>query len=521
MKYPLGVQTFSKLIRQNYVYVDKTALIYKLVNEGEWYFFSRPRRFGKSVLVSTLEALFRGEKALFETLFISTTDYAFDEHPVIKLEFTKAKILNATNFEAFISEQVTTLAKQHQIPLTSERFERQFDQLVTGLHLQTGRKVVLLVDEYDKPLLNTLETEQLADVKTSMNAFYGVVKALDEHLRFVFITGVSKFSKVSVFSGMNNLEDISMRKDYSALCGYTQQELDNYFEQALKSLAATEQKEPTTIKNEVKQWYNGYRFHRNGTTVYNPHSILSLCKNQEFDNFWFQSATPTFLIKRLKARQYQLSELDNLYISPEGLNASEPENTSIQSLFVQTGYLTISSWTGTLYQLDFPNREVRDSFYKSIVEHYAYVEKGIGPIYIEQLVKGFKEQDLEYVFDTLKLFFANIPYDITIDQEKYYQSIFFAIFKLLGLLIEAEVRTNKGRIDCVVQTEFFIYILEFKLHGTQDDALQQIKDKQYAQKYQGSGKEIILLGVEFDRQERNLGTWVEERHQQEGRIQEG
>ncbi len=213
MKYPLGVQTFSKLIRQNYVYVDKTALIYKLVDEGEWYFLSRPRRFGKSVLVSTLEALFRGEKKLFNDLLISTTDYPFTQHPVIKLEFTKAKILNATSFEAFISEQVTTLANQHQIPLTSERFERQFDQLVTGLHLQTGKKVVLLVDEYDKPLLNTLETDQLADVKTSMNAFYGVVKALDEYLRFVFITGVSKFSKVSVFSGMNNLDDISMSPD--------------------------------------------------------------------------------------------------------------------------------------------------------------------------------------------------------------------------------------------------------------------------------------------------------------------
>ncbi len=511
MKYPIGIQTFSEIIEQDYVYVDKTALIHQLITQGKWYFLSRPRRFGKSVLVSTLAALFCGKKSLFDELLISTTDYPFVQHPVIKLEFTKAKILNATSFEAFISEQVMTLADQHQIPLTSERFERQFDQLITGLHVQTGQKVVLLVDEYDKPLLNTLETDQLAEVKTSMNAFYGVVKALDEHLHFIFITGVSKFSKVSVFSGMNNLEDISMRKDYCALCGYTQQEVEEYFEQALKSLAATEGKESVTVKDEVKKWYNGYRFHRNGATVYNPHSILSLCKNQEFDNFWFQSATPTFLIERLKARQYLLSELDHLYISPEGLNASEPENTSIQSLFVQTGYLTISSWTGTLYQLDFPNREVRDSFYKSIVEHYAYVEKGIGPIYIEQLVKGFKNKDLENVFATLELFFANIPYDITIDQEKYYQSIFFAIFKLLGFLIEAEVRTNKGRIDCVVQTETFIYVLEFKLQGTQDEALQQIKDKQYPQKYQGCGKEIILLGVEFDRQERNIGAWVEER----------
>ncbi|MDU9051142.1 MAG: ATP-binding protein [Candidatus Electrothrix sp. Rat3] len=510
MKYPIGIQTFSEIIEQDYVYVDKTALIHQLITQGKWYFLSRPRRFGKSVLVSTLAALFRGEKNLFENLLIRTTDYPFAQHPVIKLEFTKAKILNATSFEAFISEQVTTLAAQHQIPLTSEHFERQFDQLVTGLHGLTGQKVVLLVDEYDKPLLNTLETDQLADVKTSMNAFYGVVKALDEHLRFIFITGVSKFSKVSVFSGMNNLDDISMRKDYCALCGYTQQELENYFEQALTSLAATEKKDLETVKAEVKQWYNGYRFHRSGTTVYNPHSILSLCKNQEFDNFWFQSATPTFLIERLKAKQYLLSDLENVYLSPEGLNASEPENTSIQSLFVQTGYLTITSWTGTLYQLDFPNREVRDSFYKSIVEHYAYVEKGIGPIYIEQLVKGFKDKNIEHVFATLKLFFANIPYEITIDLEKYYQSIFFAIFKLLGFLIEAEVRTNKGRIDCVVQTETLIYVLEFKLQGTQDEALQQIKDKQYAQKYQGCGKEVILLGVAFDRQERNIGAWVEE-----------
>ncbi|MCI5121443.1 MAG: AAA family ATPase, partial [Candidatus Electrothrix sp. AUS4] len=395
MKYPIGIQTFSEIIEQGYVYVDKTALIHQLITQGKWYFLARPRRFGKSLLVSTLAALFRGEKKLFTDLLIKTTDYPFDHHPVIKLEFTKAKILNAASFEAFISEQVTTLADQHQIPITSAHFERQFDQLITGLHQLTGQKVVLLVDEYDKPLLNTLETEQLADVKTSMNAFYGVVKALDEHLRFVFITGVSKFSKVSVFSGMNNLDDISMRKDYCTLCGYTEQEVERYFEQALIALATSNKKEPDDLKAEVKHWYNGYRFHRSGDSVYNPHSILSLCKNQEFDNFWFQSATPTFLIERLKAKQYLLSDLENLYLSPEGLNASEPENTSIQSLFVQTGYLTISSWTGTLFQLDFPNREVRDSFYKSIVEHYAYIEKGIGPIYIEQLLKGFKENHLE------------------------------------------------------------------------------------------------------------------------------
>ncbi|PCK02993.1 MAG: AAA family ATPase [Alteromonadaceae bacterium] len=510
MKYPIGMQTFPEIINEGYVYIDKTALIHRLITQGKWYFLARPRRFGKSLLVSTLESLFKGQKACFEGLDILNTDYTFTAHPVIKLELTQADIVDADSFQRFISEQAQDLAEEHQITLTSTRFERQFKELITRLHKKTGKTVVLLIDEYDKPILNTLESDKLSKVKSALNAFYAMVKSLDQYLRFVFITGVSKFSKVSVFSGMNNLDDISLDSDYATLCGYTKKELTHYFDASINQLAHTLDIPQEDAYKQIEQWYNGYVFSENCEGVFNPFSILSLLKKRQFQNYWFLSATPTFLIERLKAKQYDLSQLDNLQIAPEGLSASEPENTSIQALLLQTGYLTIKSRSESLYQLDFPNKEVRDSFFKSIVEQYAYIEKGIGPIHIEALKNGFKHQDLALVFSTLTQFFANLPYDIAIQEERYYQSIFFAVFKLLGFLIEVEVSTNKGRIDCVVWTDNRIYIIEFKLNGTKEDALQQIKDKQYAQKYTGLGKHLSLLGVAFDQKERNIQDWIEE-----------
>ncbi len=511
MKYPIGIQTFSEIITENYVYIDKTALIHQLITQGKWYFLSRPRRFGKSLLVSTFETLFQGKKQLFEHLSISTTtDYAFEQHPTIKLEFTQAEIVDADGFRNFVSEQILEVAEDQHINITSTRFERQFKELITRLYKQSGKTVALLIDEYDKPILNVLETAELTDVKNVMSTFYAVIKSLDQYLRFVFITGVSKFSKVSVFSGMNNLDDISMDSTYATLCGYTKQELTHYFNIAVDKLSLKIGISPEATYKQIEQWYNGYTFSENCEGVYNPFSILSLFKKEKFQNYWFQSATPTFLIERLKAKKYSLSQLDNLRLAPEGLNSSEPENTSIQALLVQAGYLTIKSWTGTLYGLDFPNKEVRESFYKSIVEQYAFIEKGIGPIYIEELAIAFKNKQLDQVFTTLTLFFANLPYDITIDQEKYYQSIFFAVFKLLGFMIEVEVSTNKGRIDCVVQTDKIIYVLEFKLQGSKEEALQQIKDKHYTQKYQDQGKQIVMLGVEFNQKERNIGEWIAE-----------
>ncbi|PCK03438.1 MAG: AAA family ATPase [Alteromonadaceae bacterium] len=510
MKYPLGVQTFSKVIQQNYVYVDKTALIYELIDQGEWYFLSRPRRFGKSLLVSTLESLFLGEKALFKGLDIANTDYAFESVPVIKLEFTAAKITDAPSLEAFISEQAQSLAQAHGISLTSTHFERQFSEIVTRLHQNTGKRVALLIDEYDKPILNTLESDELVSVKDTLNAFYAMLKTLDAHLHFVFITGVSKFSKVSVFSGMNNLRDISTHARYATLCGYTQQEMTQYFSAPTAALANKLQLTDEQAKQEIAHWYNGYCFNLESNRVYNPHSVLSLFDTLKFENYWFQTATPTFLINLLKREQTDLSELASVEVSESAFYAVEPEQLDVYAVLLQTGYLTLKSYEAPLYCLDFPNKEVKDAFYESLVANYAAIAPSSAKTYAAKMHRFLNQNNIAGFIEQLRIFLAGVPYEITLKNEKYYQSLFFVICKLLGFTAEVEVSTNKGRIDCVVETDKTIYIIEFKLQGNKDDALQQIKDKQYAQKYQGQGKKITLLGVAFDHQERNIGEWIEE-----------
>ena len=370
--------------------------------------------------------------------------------------------------------------------------------------------MVLLIDEYDKPILNNFNKPALSEIRQVMNAFYAVIKPLDEHLRFVFITGVSKFAKVSIFSGMNSLTDISMDRQYATLCGVTQQELESYFAASIEQLKAVEQLDRPALLDKIKIWYNGYYFEEDAPSVYNPYSLLSLFTKQKFKNYWFATGTPTFLLNLLQSKQYELKKLTEFEIGEEAFEASEPEEMSVQSVFVQTGYLTIKRYNDPLYTLDFPNYEVKKSFYDSVATRYGYLDKGEGRTYISRLVQFLVAGDLDKFFNTLREFFANIPYDLHIDLEKYYHSLFYAIFSLIGLDIEAEVHTNIGRIDCVLHTEQTLYIIEFKLNDTCDAALKQIHDKKYAEKYQSCGKNIVLLGVEFDKVSRNIGAFVQE-----------
>jgi hypothetical protein len=510
MKYPLGIQTFSKIIEDDMLYIDKTAIIYDLIQQGSVYFLSRPRRFGKSLLISTLESLFSGHKSLFNGLAIADTDYDFAIHPVITIEFAKEEFGTADNLRSFICGALDYYAEQYDISLVRETYAQRFDELVTKLHEKTGQKVVLLVDEYDKPILNNLKKPILWEIKEVMAAFYSVAKALDKHLKFVFITGVSKFAKISVFSGMNSLTDISLNRDYATLCGITQQELEHHFAKPIATQAELEQLDKEAMLSKIKFWYNGYQFHHQAPGVYNPFSLLSLFRHKEFKNHWFTTATPTFLMDLLKDKVYELKNLSQFEMGESGFAVAEPEDMEVQSLFVQTGYLTIKSYNAPLYTLDFPNYEVKKSFYESVVAHYSHLNAGPGETYIHRLTQHLNAGNMDDFFETLEHFFTKIPYDITLAQEKYYQSLFYAIFSLIGLNIEAEVRTNKGRIDCVIQTEKAIYIIEFKLNDSCEAALKQIQDKQYAQKYLDSGKEIVLLGVGFDQQTRNIGGFVSE-----------
>ncbi|MCJ8271539.1 MAG: ATP-binding protein, partial [Psychrosphaera sp.] len=399
-------------------------------------------------------------------------------------------------------------ARNWEITLEIEAYEQRFEELLIKLYEKTGQEIVLLVDEYDKPILDNLFNDKIDGIKQVMNRFYATLKSMDRYLRFTFITGVSKFAKISVFSGMNHLSDISMDAEYATLCGITQEELESHFGQAVDELAKKEHLDRAQTLAKIKYWYNGYQFEEDAPGVYNPFSLLSLFRTAKFNNYWFTTATPTFLLDLLQNKQYDLKNLTAVKVGVAAFDASNPHDMDILSLFVQTGYLTIKSYRAPQYQLGFPNYEVKKSFFDSVAARYAQISPGAGQNYTFELTEAIQADDLGTFFKILKIFFANIPYDITLQHEKYYQSLFYALFKLIGLTIEAEVRTNQGRIDCVVQNDNTIYIIEFKLNGTKEQALQQIHDKNYAQKYQGSDKKVVLLGVEFDKDSRNIGEYI-------------
>jgi hypothetical protein len=445
MKYPLGIQTFSKIIENKLLYVDKTAIIYDLLEQGSMYFLSRPRRFGKSLLISTLEALFSGRKALFDGLYIADTPYDFVTYPVIKMEFSKVQVQQPQDLQKYILSVIARYATQYDISLNEQSHEIRFD-------------------EYDKPILDNLNEDRLKAIKAAINAFYSVVKSLDEHLQFVFITGVTKFAKVSVSSGMNNLTDISMDKHYAALCGITQQELQSNFAPAIAQLAEVEGSTQTALMAKIKYWYNGYRFHQNAPTLYNPYSLLSLFRAQEFDYYWFTSATPTFLIELIKTNQFDLGSISNFEVDRLFFAAIEPERMKPEPVLLQTGYLSIADYSDGWYRLDLPNHEVKYAFNRAIVEEYGQTPSA-DLRYVRDLCQALTTDDLPRFFKTLKIFFANIPYSITLKQEKYYQSLFYAIFTLIGFEIEAEVQTNQGEliVYCRQKSGFISSNLSFLL----------------------------------------------------------
>ena len=501
MKYPLGVQDFSKIIERGALYIDKTAQIQNVVEGYEMIFLSRPRRFGKSLLISTLAALFSGKKTLFDGLAISRNGYKFPQHPVIEFTFSQVLTEQADDFKAYIINKTNRYAQQFDITLTVDSYEQRFAQLIENL----PKRAVLLIDEYDKPLLDNLDNaEVLTSVKKAMNGFYSTIKALDRHLQFVLITGVSRFSKISVFSAMNNLVDISMHQQYSTLCGITQIELEQTFNHELSDLAVIEGVDKSVLLKKIKYWYNGYRFHQNSETVYNPYSLLSLFEYREFKFHWFATATPTFLINLIKKRQFNLAQVTELEVDEGAFLAIEPEKMSPLPVLLQTGYLTIADYNNGRYKLDYPNYEVKHAFHRAIVEQFSHAEDVKSGSVLQALCQAIAQDDMAALIKNLQVLFANIPYDIVIKDEHYYHSLFYAIFVMLGYEIEAEVRTNNGRIDCVLQSTSSIYVIEFKLDISKEKAIQQVKDKQYLQKYLNTDKALVALGIEFSSTVRNI-----------------
>lgn len=505
-----SIYTFPDLIKGGYQYVDKTAYIYDLVKEYKaQYFLSRPRRFGKSLLVSTLKAIFQGQRDLFQGLAIADTDYDWKSYPVIHLDMGDCAAGNAEELKESLLYNIDRQARNHNIQLEQKHFSTRFRELIDNLSQQDS--VVILIDEYDKPLLGHLGKESAREIQDVLKSFYSVIKTTEPYQRFVLLTGVSRFSRVSIFSDLNNLTDLTMNYDTGTLLGYKHEELEANFADYIERLAQRQGEPYDQIIEKLRDWYNGYKFEESTESVYNPVSVMKCFQSGKFKNYWFETGTPTFLIELMKR---QPVDMEDLSIQEEAISTYDPNDLEPLPLLFQTGYLTIQGieQIGDIryYHLDYPNREIKQAFNYWLVRDFAEVPDPELSTALRGMVKSLQKGDIDAMLEHLKTFFANIPNTITLKHEKYYQTIFFTVFKLIGAMIEAEVNTNTGRIDAVVKTDKYIYIFEFKLGGTAEEAMQQIHDKQYSAPYRDDSRTIALVGVGFDSEHRNIDTWLTE-----------
>ena len=504
---PIGIQTFKDLREGNYLYVDKTKQLYPLIEESKGaYFLSRPRRFGKSLTLSVLDEIFSGNKDIFKGLWIYDSPWEWKKYPVLRFDFSKQKAKTQEELIHFIFQELEWNAKRNSVNLETSEYYAQFHELIQKCGY--NEKVVILIDEYDKPIIDHLEnTEKALEMREIMKGFFTVLKGSDPYIRFLLLTGVSKFSKAGVFSNLNHLEDISLRDSFCDLLGITEEELESNFKEYILKLSEKEKTDYPGTLSKIREYYNGYRFSPEGSSVYNPFSTLLLLKSQTFEHHWFETGTPEFLVKLILKNQYDIVSIP-FQTDALGFSNYEVDDLSITPLLVQTGYLTIKSYDRTerLYTLDYPNFEVKDAFLNYLFRKIQTKEEGTP--YSYRLSKAFGENNLQTCIEILREIFLTIEYDIQINQEKYYQTIFHLIFTLLGFRIHTEVKTNRGRIDAVVESKS-IYLFEFKLNGTKEEALSQIKEKKYYEKYISKGKPIYLVGVEF--QERNVGEYLVEK----------
>ncbi len=510
-----SVYTFDDIRKDDFLYIDKTEFIWNLACQGKaMYFLSRPRRFGKSLTVSTLKALFQGKKELFKGLAIENKDYDWKPYPVIHLSFADldASANTPQGLRAYLLSKVNRAAAEFAIELSEVEPGLRLGQLMDTLYKKS--QVVVLVDEYDKPILNNIDNSNIKEIRDELKGFFSVLKDRNEQERFLFVTGVSKFCHVSLFSELNNLTDITMNREYAAMFGYTQDEFEKYFADRI-NLATKQLNMPREqLLPEIKAWYDGYRFEDTSETVYNPVSLAQFFTNNcKFQNYWFSTGTPSFLMEFIKKAKFDFENVLSRPVAAVAFDAFEIDKIDPLSLLLQTGYLTIKSlekkFNMPWYWLDFPNQEVSVSFNTYLLNAYAQKSKTDITNFCEMLADSMVNGNMERLRKTLEVFFAGIPYDVHHKSESNFQNIFYAIFRLLGYYITAESHTSDGSIDAVAETAQWIYIFEFKLNKD-DSALKQIKEKEYFRKHLLSSKRIMLIGVNFNTNTGKLSDWKNE-----------
>ena len=530
-KIPIGIQSFEDLRRKNFLYVDKTLYAFKLANLGKVYFLSRPRRFGKSLFLSTLKAYFLGQKELFKGLYIEKAEEkraeiekneAWGEYPVFYLDFNVGRY----DLDGALAESLDYFLKKEEkiygLKNEGDSFEKRFQSLIETAYNKTGKQAVILVDEYDKPLLQTMGVNEVLneEYRNTLKAFYSVIKTCDQYIRFAFLTGVTKFSKISISSDLNNLQDISMLNDYAEICGLTQAEIEKTFKPEIERLAKNTKNSYDKMLEELKTRYDGYKFSVLGESVYNPFSILSTLDSGELKNYWFATGTPTFLVNYLKDAHYNIPDLDGkVELDESMLNEYRADAKDPIPILFQSGYLTIKEYIEevNMYRLGFPNDEVRYSFLENLVPAYSSLRPDETGVSIWKFVEDIRAGNVDDFMDRMQAIIAGVPYDnLPKDKlklrEQNHQTAVYLIFKLMGQFVQTEIHCAKGRADCIVHTKDSIYIFEFKLMsaGTAEDAIVQIKENGYAAQFKTSSKKIILIGSSFNEEERTIGEWKTE-----------
>ena len=514
---PIGISDFKRIREKDYLYIDKTERICELISGGMYYFLSRPRRFGKSLLISTFYNIFRGKKELFKGLYIYDSDYEWEEYPIVRLDFNVISNNNERIFEEALKKRIDDIGESKGLKIKEDNLlPEKFEELIRKLYEKYNKSIVFLIDEYDKPIIDHVgkgkEELKIADKNRELlKDFYGVLKTADGNgwARFVFITGVTKFSKVSIFSELNNLTDLTMKQMFSDILGITEEEIDKYLTPYIEYFCKEDGIECNELREELRGYYNGYRFSSKDIRVYNPFSLFTALKYHSIENYWFETGTPTFLINLIKKQNIYIPEYEKLKADEYMFSTYEISDLSTLPLMFQSGYLTIRDYDKRLrlYELGYPNKEVKESFTKNLFAEYSGLKRNTK--YADVRV-NIEDGKIEEAIEVMKSIFSEIPYTLMREDminEFYFHMMFYLIISASGVGITSEILTAKGRIDALIETRDRYYIIEFKCDQSSDKAIEQIKEKKYYEPYKYRGKEIVLIGINFSTEDKNISDY--------------
>ena len=509
-RYPIGIQTFSEIVTDNYMYVDKTKYVYD-ISRYKYVFLSRPRRFGKSLLTTTLESYFLARKELFKGLAVDGLETEWKKYPVLHFDMSWAKLGTIEDISAMIDYQLAKYEKIYDIPKSSDNFGTRLTNLIVGCAQKYGVKTVVLIDEYDSQLLNVIDQpEKLDTVRNFIRSFYSPLKACDEYLRFVFITGITKFSQLSIFSELNNLKNISMMPEYSAICGISQTEIEQNLMDDVGAMGDKMKISADKALALLKRTYDGYHFSDNAEDIYNPFSLINALNDRRINNYWFATGTPTFLVKLLKKFGMDLTMIDNAEATSSEFDAPTEGMTSILPILYQSGYITIKDYDSIsdLYILGLPNKEVAYGLMHALIPFYVSPDTLTTSNTMTKMYTDLLQGDMDSALNRLKVFMAGLPYDLENKTEKHFQTIIFVIFKMMTKFVDVEIRTATGRIDMVLMTTTCIYVMEFKLDKSPEEALTQIDTKDYLVAYTLDERRKVKVGINFSSDTRTLDSWI-------------